>query len=735
MEWLEAHGVKAYDGGFGFPVFDLADGSVIDLKRRLLPPVPEGEKKSKTAFGGKAGLFGVHGLLTGAAQKRPVVVAEGEKDWAVACADLAPDYAVVGISAGAGCWRPEWTEALRGRDVILALDPDAAGEAGAAKARDLLTGVAASVRRMAPLFSPGPEDAKGKPTWPDGIDLFDALRGPNRKDVKAALEAAADYKAPPVYDLEPTIRGLILDADDPAPDDFLEIAKMIAALMTAHGARWFSDGGHPCVVWANRVYQCDGTDAAWVDLISRWTGLSDITRNGRVVFRALHVHAKRTGAAVRNVAWCAAKNGAIYICLQDGQGRNVRITAESIDVVNNGDDGVVTIAHEKAHPIAVLAEGDFKVSDGFDAWDRACAYFCTTPAERSLLSQYALTIPLYPMIDDHPVLRFRGDQQSGKSMAAKAITTLLVGEIDLLIEPTTASLYRQASRRPLTCYDNLEESKFHGDRELEAYLLISATGASREKSASETSHGVVEHQVRSLLLTTGIEPVGTTKPEVTSRTIEINFHQKHRAEGFEAKTFLERIAKDRDLIWNAMFRYAQDALRAAKAGRLRGVVRSLPKDKTRLTEWWAWMSMAANPTSAVAGEEIVNWILEKSDDEARIDVADNPLIGLLARLPAANADRTGLKWAVLGTKRHTGGIYIRALHAALQSLAKDTGMTYPCKTEGTLGARLNGSQKALAAAGISFLRKRARAGNVIELEVSIEPPSGPSSLPFDGEPA
>ena len=730
--WLVAHKVVAFDGGFGFPVFDLATGEILDLKRRLLPPIPEGEKKSKTAYGGKAGLFGGGALLDQPA--RTVVVVEGEKDWAVTAHAL-PGMCVIGISAGAGCWRPEWTEALRGRDVVLALDADEAGEAGAAKARDLLAGVAKRVRRLAPLFDAGPLDAKGRKTWPDGMDLFDALRGSATPiDVAAAIEAAPEYKAPAVYDLEATVRGLIADLDDPDADAYLEVGNTIAALMTANGARWFMDAGEPCVGWGKRVYRCAGADAHWVSLLSRWTGLSDVTSKGRVVFRALQVYAKKAGAAVRDVAWCAARPGAVYMALNDDAGRNVKITAESIEVVDNFTDGVVTVAYEKARPITVLPDADFDSAAAFDAWYRTCSFFCTTEREQTLLAEYALTIPLYPMIDDHPVIRFRGDQQSGKSMAAKAITTLLVGEADLLIEPTTASLYRQSSRRPVTCYDNLEEGKFHGDRELEAYLLISATGASREKSMMNDSHGVIEHRVRSLLLTTGIEPIGTTKPEVTSRTIEVNFHAKHRTEGFEPKTFLARVAAERDLVWNAAFRYTQDALRAAKGGRLRGVVRSMPKDKTRLTEWWAWLSMASCPSATTASEAILGWVGEKSDDEARIDTDDNALIGLLQRLPSLPWERSGIKWEVAGTKRRTGSIYIRALHAALCSLARDTGMEYPCKTNGVLGARLSGGQASLKAAGISFLRKRDRGGSVIELEVSIAPPSGPSELPFGEKP-
>lgn len=57
--------------------------------------------------------------------------------------------AVVAVP-GASAWKPEWGERLRGRDVILCTDADAAGDKAAQKIAAALAGVAARVARVSP---------------------------------------------------------------------------------------------------------------------------------------------------------------------------------------------------------------------------------------------------------------------------------------------------------------------------------------------------------------------------------------------------------------------------------------------------------------------------------------------------------------------------------------------------------------------------------------------------------
>ena len=83
---------------------------------------------------------------------RRVFIAEGESD-CISLVDTgleADGGAAVVAVPGASAWRPEWGERLRGRDVILCTDADAAGDKAAQKIAAALAGVAARVARLSP---------------------------------------------------------------------------------------------------------------------------------------------------------------------------------------------------------------------------------------------------------------------------------------------------------------------------------------------------------------------------------------------------------------------------------------------------------------------------------------------------------------------------------------------------------------------------------------------------------
>jgi putative DNA primase/helicase len=81
--------------------------------------------------------------LLAAQADTPIFVTEGEKD--------ADNLRAAGLTAttcplGAGKWRPEYTETLRGRHVVILPDNDEAGRKHARQVADALCGIAASVR-------------------------------------------------------------------------------------------------------------------------------------------------------------------------------------------------------------------------------------------------------------------------------------------------------------------------------------------------------------------------------------------------------------------------------------------------------------------------------------------------------------------------------------------------------------------------------------------------------------
>lgn len=721
--WLLASGIVPTKNGthpcFGFPAYDPATGAVVDLKRRILPPIPEGVVKSQSWPGGKAGLFGFSALSK--KPKAPVLVTEGEKDWAVASHDL-EDYAVVGVGMGAGCFGPTWAEALRGRDVVLGYDPDKAGRDGAAKAATYLNGVAASVRLMPPLFDPTGVDEKGREVWSNGMDLFDFLRGSGesrvaRGDSPAAalrghLAAAASYSPP--FDPKAYVRGLIYDLEETSKDgvDWTHVAEETYKAMNKACARWLQVEGEVWCIYRGGVCRVAGSDPRWRLVLYDLTNQTSVEKPGQVIAEVLKLVATRD-AVIPDMtpAWCVRKGHSAYMALNDEAGRQVRITPESIEIVDNGADGVVTFPYETARPIRVLPDADFDRKRAEEALDRAVSYFACSDDDRAFLKWYILTLPLYPFAQSHPVLRFRGDSGSGKSTCAKAITTILYG-LPVIVSATNAALYRLARRRAVTAIDNLEDREFRGPngQELQNFVLVSATGRAREKSAQGTDSSVVREEVKSLFLSTGIEPIGTDKPEINNRTIEIHFDRCNAAQGFYEEGYLEHLKEDRDLLWNLAFRVCRDALSDLKAGAIQRVLKGFPPQKQRLAEFFSILSIAQS--GDVPLNASVRLMLGDLDVEERAAMDQgsqiNTLFLAMARVPS---DEAGIPCSTEGAVWRTDPLRAQDLFRALSVAAKRFGLEMPWKSAHAMATRLNDETvRGLATVGVTIQRGRQHGG-------------------------
>jgi len=130
-----------------FPVYD-RQGRLMNIRRHLFSYRPEltaarrrdlGKTKSWRAEGNWLSLYPLH-VLEGA---REVLIVEGEAD---ALLSNQLGFAAVTGTGGAGTWKEEWTEELRGlaRATIL-YDGDAEGEKGAGRVASSVSAVVADV--------------------------------------------------------------------------------------------------------------------------------------------------------------------------------------------------------------------------------------------------------------------------------------------------------------------------------------------------------------------------------------------------------------------------------------------------------------------------------------------------------------------------------------------------------------------------------------------------------------
>jgi hypothetical protein len=125
-------------------------------------------------------LYRLPELIGAIAEERPVFITEGEKD----CDNLQR----LGIPAttnpgGAGKWKPEYSKALRGANVILLADNDEAGRKHVDEVGAALTGIAARVRRL---------DLPNLPLKGDVSDWI--IAGGNAHQLWRLVEAAPDWR-------------------------------------------------------------------------------------------------------------------------------------------------------------------------------------------------------------------------------------------------------------------------------------------------------------------------------------------------------------------------------------------------------------------------------------------------------------------------------------------------------------------------------------------------------------
>lgn len=124
-----------------FPI--IHNGIAVYVQGRALGPVEKKQDRWRSMRGGVPGLYNADAL---ARRDVPVMLCEGPID-TLSAAQWVPDVASVGIF-GAGGFKSEWATPMRGRDVWVALDPDTAGEKGAADTMRELVAAGAWPRRL-----------------------------------------------------------------------------------------------------------------------------------------------------------------------------------------------------------------------------------------------------------------------------------------------------------------------------------------------------------------------------------------------------------------------------------------------------------------------------------------------------------------------------------------------------------------------------------------------------------
>ena len=193
-EFLNARGLTddtlkqyliGYDEKLQAVVIPLAfkDNEIVSIKRMFFDGRDWKKRDGKKIFrnGGEALLYCTELVKNVDA----VIVAEGELD----CLMLRQhSFDSVTGTAGAGTWKPSWSELLRDKDVTLVFDSDSAGRNGALKVAESLSKAARSVRIL-DLF---PENDGANKERKDITDFF--RLGGNEEQFRSILSRAITFE-------------------------------------------------------------------------------------------------------------------------------------------------------------------------------------------------------------------------------------------------------------------------------------------------------------------------------------------------------------------------------------------------------------------------------------------------------------------------------------------------------------------------------------------------------------
>lgn len=704
MGFITLRGGKEGGGHVKFciPVID-TKGKQSGIRIRFLPPYPtqkvtasDGsekmkETKSRLMADSKMGLFGFDRIDKKDPEGRPlpVVVVEGEKDWAVTTFELGDRFAVLSPSHGSSTSMLPFVDLIRDRDVTVLYDEDDAGNKGA---RNCLTAFIGHARSLKWAHI-------GKP----GRDVFNVVRddGGGLGALEAILAMAEPFSmAEALKDVAAVIRSKI---PDDKPPEVVEIGNHIFKTLSDAGALWLKTrNGEGFCVYSGRVYATDNSDRGWALRIGEWTGIDSFGSIGSRIHRQVQALAVERGQPCDTTAWYARVGDGVCLPLCDDKQQLVEVLPSGLSVQPNGKNGVVVLPSPNMKPIGWIENFDEKAAS--IEWSKFLTMFTCSNEDRHLIEALLLMLPLYDWIDTHPIVRFSGKPGSGKSMAAKIITTLLYGD-ERLFTATNAAMYRMGVNFPLICLDNVEAEGVSED--LELFFLLAATGAEKIKSAMDSSSRVIVERVRSWVLTTGVDPISFGKRELVERALIIPFGG-NTTPGFMPRAAISWVRERRDVLWNYIFRKSWQAVCALKDGALERVVGSIDtKSRPRLREFYALASLVLGKDLKM--DDNLSFLLgEHSDEENTSSVEDNPLVDLLSYVPSflktmlgkdvgIACSETGLGWQL-------DWMQAQRLSVLLSSVAKAVGRPYPFRSTQQMSIRIGIVAEQLNSLGFNLER-------------------------------
>jgi len=554
------------------------------------------------------------------------------------------------------------------------------------------------------------------------------VRKEERKKRKERVVAGGATSAP-AGSLRELIQNELLAARNAGEAASWErIAELSYGWFGQRGAMFFrARDGSPFMFWEDELWymasQFTGSRQRYVGMMQRHSGLVPTTSATKTFYSTLAALAADRGEIRDEFSWLHTdiRSRRIWLISNTEDNSIIRVSSEGVDVVPNGanEDAVILRGDDKFHPFVLDEHADHARLR--DMLSSLIGNYLACPWEqRAILLDWVCAVFLIQFSGTRPMARFEGPAGSGKTFAAKAITTLIYGH-EAQKKATDAANYADASRNPLLALDNVETQ--NTTVALIDFLLTAVTGITREKRARGSDSGTVAEKPLCMILSTGVEPLGGEFEEVMSRSLIFEFDATYQQAAFLEPPLLAEIAAQRDYLISAiLFRISSVFRLMEREGHARAMM-ALRKElgrheKTRCDEFLALMYLMR-----VAGhaEEVHDGLLDNAEpafvasvlglnEISRQTTREASPVGMLLTALFAAFQRVNIPdeefgLAVRSSKRQIEDARPTDLFVAIRRVAKDYGLPCPFTNAVQFGKRLSSAIPSLADEGFNITRR------------------------------
>jgi hypothetical protein len=330
--------------------------------------------------------------------------------------------------------------------------------------------------------------------------------------------------------------------------------------------QFYHDGplGYYFLTDEKRLIALDDADKELSCLLDRY-GLNAVEKTCEYVQEALHIESISRGQATRvhRLAWFDPVEYKLY--LYNHANGIYRITAEAIELVDNGTDGVLFLCDARNEPFELVPDED--LGDLFHETVAARVNFdpdarLSVPEQQALLDLWFLSLFFGSLLPTRAHLAIVGPKGSGKSYTLRAIGLILFGprfEVQSLpdkedaFDAVVTSAYYAA-------FDNADSRvKWLPDR-----LAICATGGTVSKRQLYTTNTMVSFPINCFLGITSRTP-HFNRDDVADRLLLLRVHRFAEGQYLSESALKDTVMRQRAHILTAVVRHLQEAIAALRA--------------------------------------------------------------------------------------------------------------------------------------------------------------------------